>query len=122
MTGAGQSHTPAIGIVSTHNRTCVTITGDLCNRFSRCTVVDENFGVGANTSEVVPGRRKPHVLYKLCVRPDALKKQFVRIWPCKIFRYAGLTEAYLNGTPGSLNIRPKSRVGGVCPYRGERQL
>lgn len=79
MIDVGQCHTSAAGIDSTHNRACVTVTGYLRDGLSRCTVVDEDFGVGANTNEVVPGGRKPHVLHKLCVCPDGLKKPFVRI-------------------------------------------
>ena len=32
----------------------MTIVGDLRSSLSSCTVVDEDFGIGANTSEVVP--------------------------------------------------------------------
>jgi len=49
------SHTSPSEVSSTHNRACMAIAGDLRNGISRCTVVDEDFGVGANASEVVPG-------------------------------------------------------------------
>ena len=53
MTDDGQSNisTESVG---THNRTRVTIAGDLHSLLSRWTVVDEDFGIGANTDDVVP--------------------------------------------------------------------
>ena len=56
----------------------MTVAGYLRSGFPRCTVVDKDFCVGANTGEVVPRRRKPHVLYEFCVRSDGLKNQLVR--------------------------------------------
>ena len=40
--------------MGTHDRARMTIVGDLRSGLSGCTVVDEDFGVGADTSEVVP--------------------------------------------------------------------
>ena len=75
MASASQCHISEADVVGTHNRACMTIIGDLCNGLSSCTVIDKNFGVGANASEVVPGGGKPHVLHKLCVRSDGLKNR-----------------------------------------------
>ena len=60
------------------------IAGHLRNGISRCTVVDEDFGIGTNASELVPGGRKPHVLHELRVRSDGLNESSVRARHCKL--------------------------------------
>jgi len=57
------------------------VTGDFSNGLPRCAVVDEDFGIGADTSEVVSGKRKPYILHKLCVRSDGLEGSVMKIWP-----------------------------------------
>jgi hypothetical protein len=56
----------------------VAIARDLPYRLPRCTVIDKYFGVGANAGEMVPRRREPHILHKLGVCFDGLKKFSVR--------------------------------------------
>jgi hypothetical protein len=51
------------------------IARDFPYRLPRCTVVDKYLGIGTNASEIVPRRRKPHILYKPGVRFNGLRSR-----------------------------------------------
>lgn len=75
MTDVCQNRASAGGAVGAYNGACMAIARDFPYCLPRCTVVDKNFGIGANASEMVSRRRKPHILYKPGVRFNGLRNR-----------------------------------------------